>query len=81
MPVDLQSFEVLRKDNTKALPVRDQGLLIFDSIPLRYIKPDFVNAVTISKQTNMYAYMGDYIGKKTYERISEQIGVCKWTTY
>ncbi|WP_156968174.1 type II toxin-antitoxin system VapC family toxin [Desulfobacter vibrioformis] len=33
-----------------------KGLLIFETIPLRYIKPDFVNAVSISKQTNMYAY-------------------------
>ena len=33
-----------------------EGLVIFDSIPLQYIKPDFVNALKISKQTNMYAY-------------------------
>ena len=33
-----------------------KGLVIFDSIPLRYIKPDFVNALKISKQANMYAY-------------------------
>ncbi len=30
--------------------------MIFDSIPLRYIKPNFVNALKISKQVNMYAY-------------------------
>lgn len=33
-----------------------KGLVIFDSIPLRYIKPDFVNTLKISKQSNMYAY-------------------------
>ena len=33
-----------------------RGLEIFKSIPLRYIEPDFVNAVSISKQTKMYAY-------------------------
>ncbi len=33
-----------------------RGLEIFNSIPLRYIEPDFANAVSISKQTNMYAY-------------------------
>jgi predicted nucleic acid-binding protein len=36
-------------------------LAIFESIPLRYIKPDFANAVTISKQTNMYAYDAYFI--------------------
>jgi predicted nucleic acid-binding protein len=33
-----------------------KGLVIFDSIPLRYIRPDFANALKISKQTNMNAY-------------------------
>ena len=33
-----------------------KGFEIFESIPIQYIKPDFVNAMTISKQTNMYAY-------------------------
>ena len=34
----------------------NMDIVIFDSIPLRYIKPDFVNALKISKQANMYAY-------------------------
>lgn len=33
-----------------------EGLKIFQSISLRYIEPDFTDAVAISKQTNMYAY-------------------------
>jgi predicted nucleic acid-binding protein len=33
-----------------------KGLSIFDNIPLRYIKPDFVKALKISKQTDIYAY-------------------------
>jgi hypothetical protein len=33
-----------------------KGLSIFDNIPLRYIKPDFVKALKISKRTDIYAY-------------------------
>lgn len=31
------------------------------SIPLRYINTDFVNALKISKQVNMYAYDGYFL--------------------
>lgn len=44
-----------------SLDEAQKGLVIFDTIPLRYIKPDFVNAVAISKQTNMYAYDAYFI--------------------
>ena len=44
------------KQNRLTLDEAQRGFLIFDGIPLRYIKPDFVNALKISKQTNMYAY-------------------------
>lgn len=33
-----------------------KGLTIFDSIPLRYVKTDFINTLSIAKQTDMYAY-------------------------
>ena len=33
-----------------------KGLSIFSSIPLRYIEPDFIKVLHLSKETNMYAY-------------------------
>ncbi len=47
---------ILDKQNRLTLDEAKKGLVIFDSIPLRYIKTDFVNALKISKQANMYAY-------------------------
>ncbi len=55
------AFSAMLKRNKLSLDEAKKGLVIFDSIPLRYIKPDFVNAVTISKQTNMYAYDAYFI--------------------
>ena len=34
----------------------EKGIAIFKSIPLRYIEPDFINSLKISKKTDMYAY-------------------------
>jgi len=50
------AFSVMFKQNRLTLDEARKGLVIFDSIPLRYIKPDFVNALKISKKANMYAY-------------------------
>jgi predicted nucleic acid-binding protein len=50
------AFSAMFKRNKLSLNEAQKGLVIFESIPLRYIKPDFVNSMTISKQTNMYAY-------------------------
>jgi len=50
------SFSAMFKQNKLTFDEAKKGLVIFDSIPLRYIKPDFVNALKISKQANMYAY-------------------------
>ncbi len=50
------AFSAMFKQNRLTLDEARKGLIIFDSIPLRYIKPDFVNALKISKQANMYAY-------------------------
>lgn len=50
------AFSAMFKQNRLTLGEAQKGLVIFDSIPLRYIKPDFFNALKISKQANMYAY-------------------------
>jgi len=50
------AFSAMFKQNRLTLDEARKGIVIFDSIPLRYIKPDFVNALKISKQVNMYAY-------------------------
>lgn len=55
------AFSAMFKRQRLTVDEARKGLLIFESIPLRYIQPDFVNAVTISKQTNMYAYDAYFI--------------------
>ncbi|MFC1825352.1 type II toxin-antitoxin system VapC family toxin [Thermodesulfobacteriota bacterium] len=50
------AFSAMFKEKRLTLEEAQKGLVIFDSIPLRYTKPDFINALKISKQTNMYAY-------------------------
>jgi predicted nucleic acid-binding protein len=55
------AFSAMFKRKKLSLDEARKGLLIFESIPLRYITTDFVNAVTISKQTNMYAYDAYFI--------------------
>ena len=50
------AFSAMFKQNRLTLDEARKGLIIFDSIPLRYIKPDFVNALKISKHANLYAY-------------------------
>ena len=34
----------------------EKGLSIFKGIPIRFIHPDFVKALQLSKQANIYAY-------------------------
>ncbi len=50
------AFSAMFKRDRLGLEEAKRGLEIFKSIPLRYIEPDIVNAVSISKQTKMYAY-------------------------
>jgi len=50
------AFSAMFKQNRLTLDEAQKGLVIFESIPLRYIRPDFVNALRISKQANIYAY-------------------------
>lgn len=55
------AFSAMFKRHRLTLDDAQKGLSIFESIPLRYIKPDFANSVAISKQTNMYAYDAYFI--------------------
>ena len=50
------AFSAMFKQNRLTLDEARKGLVIFEGIPLRYIKTDFVNALKISEQVNMYAY-------------------------
>lgn len=38
-----------------------QGMEIFESIPIRYIQPNFVRVLSISQEANMYAYDAYFI--------------------
>ena len=50
------AFSAMFKRDRLTLGEAQRGLVIFDGIPLRYVKPDFVNALKISKKTKIYAY-------------------------
>jgi len=50
------AFSAMFKRDRLALEEAQRGLEIFKGIPLRYIEPDLVNAVSIAKKTKMYAY-------------------------
>jgi predicted nucleic acid-binding protein len=50
------AFSAMFKQDRLTLDKAQKGLAIFASIPLRYVEPDFVNALKISKQAKMYAY-------------------------
>jgi len=49
-------FSAMFKQKRLTLEEAEKGLSIFKSIPLRYIDPDFVAALKLSKQANIYAY-------------------------
>jgi len=50
------AFSAMFKQKRLTLEEAEKGLSIFKSIPLRYIDPDFVAALKLSKQANIYAY-------------------------
>ena len=50
------AFSAMFKQNKLTINEAQKGLAIFESIPLRYVEPDFFNALKLSKNTNMYAY-------------------------
>ena len=50
------AFSAMFKQKRLTLEEAEKGLSIFKSIPLRYIEPDFVMALKLSNQYNIYAY-------------------------
>jgi predicted nucleic acid-binding protein len=50
------AFSAMFKQDRLTLDETKKGLSIFKSIPLRYVEPDFLNALRLSKEINMYAY-------------------------
>jgi predicted nucleic acid-binding protein len=50
------AFSAMFKQERLTLEEARKGLAIFKSIRLRYIDPDFVKALVLSKQANIYAY-------------------------
>ena len=50
------AFSAMFKQNRLTLDDANKGLIIFRSIPVRFVETDFVNAISLAKQTNMYAY-------------------------
>ena len=50
------AFSAMFKRNRLSMEEAQKGLLIFRGIPIRYIEPDFVKVMHISKEINMYAY-------------------------
>ena len=50
------AFSAMFKRSRLTIEEAQKGLSIFHTIPLRYIEPDFVKVLELSKQTNMYAY-------------------------
>ena len=50
------AFSAMFKQDRLTLDEAQKGLAIFESIPLRYVEPDFFNVLKLSKNNNMYAY-------------------------
>lgn len=50
------AFSAMFKQDRMSLDEAQKGLSIFESIPLRYVEPDFFNSLSLSKKINMYAY-------------------------
>ena len=50
------AFSAMFKQKRLTLAEAEKGLSIFNGIPVRYIDPDFVKALKLSEQANIYAY-------------------------
>ena len=50
------AFSAMFKQKRLTLSEAEKGLSIFRGIPIRYIDPDFVKALKLSKQADIYAY-------------------------
>jgi len=50
------AFSAMLKKNRITLKEAHQGLAIFHDIPIRYVRVDYAQVLTIAHKTNMYAY-------------------------
>ena len=50
------AFSAMFKQKRLSVEEAEKGILIFNSIPIRYIETDFVNVINMSKQAGIYAY-------------------------
>ncbi len=50
------AFSAMFKKGRLTLEEAEKGISIFAGIPLRYVEPDFSNALQLSKAINIYAY-------------------------
>lgn len=50
------AFSAMFKQDRLTIEEAQKGFAIIEEIPLRYINVDYVNALKISKQNNLYAY-------------------------
>jgi predicted nucleic acid-binding protein len=50
------AFSAMFKQNRLTLAEAEKGISIFKAIPLRYVEPDFVKSLKLSKEGNIYAY-------------------------
>jgi predicted nucleic acid-binding protein len=50
------AFSAMLKQRRLGLVEAQQGLNIFQSVPLRLVKVDLINAISIANQVKMYAY-------------------------
>ncbi len=50
------AFSLMLKKGRLNLEEAQQGIAIFQSVPIRYISPDFDNVLALAFKHNMYAY-------------------------
>ncbi len=50
------AFSAMLKRHRLSLTEAQKGLRVFHMIPLRYVKVDLVNALSLAHQTGLYAY-------------------------
>ncbi len=50
------AFSAMFKQNRVSMQEAYKGIKIFNTIPIRYIEPDFSKILHLSKENNMYAY-------------------------
>jgi predicted nucleic acid-binding protein len=50
------AFSAMFKQNRVSMKEADKGIQIFNTIPIRYIEPDFSKILNLSKENSMYAY-------------------------